>query len=250
MTVPTRTALIASSLVLALACRRAPEPNPASSVAPAGSQPAASASAGPAEAPEHTRPDTGPVRPDTAPSRPARPTHPAAPARVIVTLPAGTELRAALQMTASSRTSHVGDLVLAELLEAVSHDGHVVLPRGSELRGRVTAAVPSGRVKGRARLALVFDEVDVRGQRHALATRAIDITAASGKKRDILLIGGGAGAGGLIGGLVDGKKGAGLGVLIGAGAGTGAALATKGKEVELAAGQQLRLELTEAATLD
>ncbi len=247
MTVLTRTAAIVAGLVFSLACRNAPDTGSASSVTPASGQatPAGARAQVPAsaEAPPPARPGrTTPVIPAEA--------RPSPPPRVVLTLPAGTELRASLQTAASSRTSQIGDLVVAELLESVSSAGRVVLPRGSELRGRVTAAVPSGRVKGRARLAFVFDEVELRGQRQALVTHAIDITAASGKKRDVVLIGGGAGAGGLIGGLVGGKKGAGLGVLIGAGAGTGAALATKGKEVELAAGQQLRLELAQAARLD
>ena len=56
-------------------------------------------------------------------------------------------------------------------------------------------------------------------------------------------IGGGAGIGAVIGGIVGGASGAAKGAAIGGAAGTGAVLATRGKEVELAAGTDLNTTL-------
>ena len=58
-------------------------------------------------------------------------------------------------------------------------------------------------------------------------------------------MGGAAGAGALIGAIVDGGKGAGIGALIGAGAGTGVVLIDKGKNISIPAGGTLSLELTQ-----
>ncbi|MEO5762715.1 MAG: hypothetical protein ABIR28_10435, partial [Vicinamibacteria bacterium] len=54
-----------------------------------------------------------------------------------------------------------------------------------------------------------------------------------------------AGAGALIGALKGGKKGAGIGALIGAGAGGGVVLIDKGKNINIAAGSTLTIELTQ-----
>jgi hypothetical protein len=53
----------------------------------------------------------------------------------------------------------------------------------------------------------------------------------------------------IIGAIADGKKGAAIGTAVGAAAGTGAVLATKGKEVELPSGTNLRLKLEKEARL-
>jgi hypothetical protein len=125
----------------------------------------------------------------------------------------------------------------------------VVVRAGSEVRGQVTAAVPSGRVKGDARLAFDFDTLVVDGQEHAIATVPVDITAADSHKRDAVIIGAGAGAGAIVGGIVDGKKGAGIGGLIGGAAGTGVVLRNTGKEVVLGTGSHVTVKLTQAARL-
>jgi hypothetical protein len=150
-------------------------------------------------------------------------------------VPADTELHIVLETAVSSGSNRTGDRVLAELADDVTVNGAVVLPAGSEVRGRVTAAVKSGRVKGRARLAVAFDTVEVRDRRHEFEATSIDIAAGSTRKRDAALIGGGAVAGAVI----DGKKGAGIGALLGG----GAVLATKGKDVTLPAGTPVTLTL-------
>jgi hypothetical protein len=164
-------------------------------------------------------------------------------------IPEGTALAMTLQTTASSATSHEGDAVVAKLAESVRLGDRVLVPAGSEVRGRVIAAVPSGKVKGRARLALDFDSIVVKGREVAIDTAPIDITARHQKKRDAAIIGGGTGAGAIVGGIVDGKKGAAIGALLGAGAGGGAVLATKGKEVHLPSGTALKIRLKEPARI-
>lgn len=185
----------------------------------------------------------GAATPAPAAARPApRPPEP-------VILPVGSLLVARLETALSSATSKEGDAILARLAEDLKVGDKVVLKQGTELRGRIVSATPSGRVKGRARLAFDFDRIVVGGKEREAALRAVDITAESSKGKDAKIIGGGAGAGLIIGAIVDGKKGAAIGTAVGAAAGTGAVLATRGKEVQLPAGTTLKLKVEREARL-
>jgi len=155
-----------------------------------------------------------------------------------VTIPAGTQLTLVLETPLSSATSQAGDRVEARVERATSEDGRVLLPGGTVLKGRVLEAQSSGRVKGRARLAVAFDQIVVRGRTQRLDTTEIEATAADSHERDAAVIGGGAAAGAIVGAITGGGKGAKKGAIIGGVAGTGAVLATKGKEVELPAGSR------------
>jgi hypothetical protein len=167
-----------------------------------------------------------------------------------VKVPEGTTLALSLETTLSSETSHDGDLVLAKLVQDVKSGERVLLPAGAEVRGKVLAAVPSGRVSGRARLAVAFDRLVLKGREYPIEASGLDVTADPQHGRDAAIIGGGAGAGAIIGGIAKGGKGAAIGALIGAGAGTGAVLVTKGKEVVFEAGARCNVHLTRGLTLD
>jgi hypothetical protein len=162
-----------------------------------------------------------------------------------LTLPAGTELRLVLENSLSSTTSQVGDRVTARVERATDDEGRIVLPGGTVVKGRVTEAEGAGRVKGRARVAVSFDEIVVRGRSHRLDATGIAVEAQSGAKKDAATIGGAAALGAIIGGIADGGDGAKKGVLIGGAAGTGAVLATKGKEVQLPAGSRWTVRVSE-----
>jgi hypothetical protein len=166
-----------------------------------------------------------------------------------VTVPEGATLALVLETAISSATSRPGDRVVARLAEEVRVGEKVVVPAGSEVRGRVTEAVPSGRVKTRARLAFDFDTLVLEGKEFSIGTGPIDITAGSTHKKDAATIGIGAGAGAIVGAIVDGKKGAGIGALIGGATGTGVVLTNTGKEVSLGTGARVTVRLTREARL-
>jgi hypothetical protein len=166
-----------------------------------------------------------------------------------ITIPDGAALSLALETALSSAASRSGDLVVARLAEGVRVGERVVAPAGSEVRGRVTAAVPSGRVKTRARLAFAFDTLVLEGKEHSIGTGPIDITAGSTHKKDAATIGIGAGAGALIGAIAKGGKGAAVGTLIGGAAGTGVVLTDTGKEIRLGTGTRVTVRLTREARL-
>jgi hypothetical protein len=153
-----------------------------------------------------------------------------------ITVPEGTTLPLVLETAISSATSRPGDRVLARLAEGVRVGEKVVVPAGSEVRGRVTEAVPSGRVKTRARLALDFDTLVLEGKEYPIGTGPVDVTAGSTNKRDTVTIGIAAGADAIVGAIVNGKKGAGIGALVGGATGTSVVLTNTGKEVALGTG--------------
>ena len=91
--------------------------------------------------------------------------------------------------------------------------------------------VNSGRLKRPAELELILSTLRPRGGKtYTLKTDPAAWKGKSHTKRNVGMIGGGAGAGTVIGGLTGGKKGA----LIGAGGGTAAAAATGKREIQLA----------------
>ena len=163
------------------------------------------------------------------------------------TLPEGTKLVVRLDSAVGSDTSRVEDPVEATLSDAVVVDGVDVFPAGSSVRGDVAAAQPSGKVKGRASLALRFTSVSVAGrdERSAIVART-SMRAPDTKREDAVKIGIPAAGGAIIGGIIGGKKGAAIGTAVGGGGGAAVVLSTSGDEIRLARGAVLTLSLDQA----
>lgn len=168
-----------------------------------------------------------------------------------VTIPAGTRLPIVLDTSVRSSTSQVEEPVHAHLSQGVIVNGQTVLAEGSRVSGVVTGAKRSGRVKGRAHIAVRFNTLAPRGvdERYTIQTTAVGRTAPGTKKKDALEIGGGALGGAIIGAIAGGKKGAAIGTAAGGGAGTAVVLSTRGKEVSLPRGTALTLRLSEPVTV-
>jgi hypothetical protein len=160
-----------------------------------------------------------------------------------VMLPAGTPLRLRLLTPASSQTSAVGDVITAELVEAVHVEDRIVLLAETRLRGRVVEAVPLRRIGGQARLAIAFE-------RAVADLETVEIradwarTGRSETGKDAATIAAGAAAGTVIGNQAKkNDRGKILGGLIGAGIGAAVATKTPGEAVELPEGALLEVEL-------
>lgn len=166
-----------------------------------------------------------------------------------VTIPSGTTLRLSLSSAVGSDTSRVEEPVRATLRSPVTIDGQVVLPAGSEVAGVVTDAEESGRVKGRARIAMRFNSVRANGESYDIRTSGYAQEAAATKKQDATKIAVGAGAGAALGAILGGGSGAAKGAAIGGAGGTGVVLATKGKEVHLGPGAGITTRLTAPITV-
>jgi hypothetical protein len=217
--------------------------------------------AGPAEVAATAGPGISSRPAPIEPAAPAAPVEPApAPTPVPTPVPtptprprvvaAGTALPITLEQALSTKTAQPEQAVAARLAEDVVVDGDVLLPAGSEVRGHVVTAVRSGRVKGKARLVVAFDQVRVEGKTYRIDATGFDVTAGSSKGKDAKIAGGAAAAGVLIGAIADGGEGALKGGLIGGAAGGAAVLATRGVEVELPAGSRYKIELRKSLRLD
>jgi hypothetical protein len=161
------------------------------------------------------------------------------------TVPAGTRLSVRLDDTLSSDSSRVEDPVTATLASPVYIGRARVLPAGSVVSGGVVSAQPSGKVKGRASLAVRFNALTARGHEYAIAAN-VSRVAAGTKAEDAKKIGIPAAAGAVIGAIVGGGKGAAVGGTIGGGAGTAVVLSTPGRPVTLTRGQVLTLSLAKS----
>jgi hypothetical protein len=183
----------------------------------------------------------------------ARPGGPSAADETVreVTIPAGTLLSITLDTPVGSDTSRVEQPVAAHLSRAVSLHGQTVVPSGSRISGVVTDATRSGKVKGRAHVAVRFNSIAPGGsdERYTIRTAAIARTAPATKKKDAAEIAAPAAGGAIIGALVGGKKGALVGTAVGGGAGTAVVLSTRGQEVHLAKGAHLTLKLAAPLTV-
>ena len=232
-----RLSALAFVVLLGMACAAPTEQQPV----PAGSVPGTEApAAGPSGAPAANR-------------RAARREEPIgeAPAKepIITTMrmdvPPGTDLVLTLETSVSSETATPDQRVRARVAKPVVVGGMEVIPAGARVTGAVVSAERAGRVKGRASVALRFNEVIVSNTPYRISTTRIMREAEATKGEDAKKIGIGAGVGTAIGAIAGGKKGAAIGAGIGGGAGTGAVLATRGEEVTIPAGTTLRTEITE-----
>jgi hypothetical protein len=149
----------------------------------------------------------------------------------------------------SSATARVEMPVRARLRQAVIVDDYTALPGGAVLTGEVIDVARAGRVRGRSRLALRFTAVELKTAREALRTNPITFEGEATKGEDATKIGAGAVGGAIVGGIIGGGEGAAKGAAIGGAAGTGVVLATRGREVTLAAGTNLAASLETAFTV-
>ncbi len=162
-----------------------------------------------------------------------------------ITVPEGTVLTVRLNQAVGSKISNSGDPFSASIVQPVQVGDKVVIPKGAEASGIITDAVPLGRFKGGAKLALTLNSVTINGTRHEIRTTGVTESAKGKGKRTAGFIGGGAGAGALIGALAGGGKGAAIGAVAGAGAGTAGAAFTGNKNITLPAESSLSFKLTQ-----
>jgi hypothetical protein len=222
------------------AAESAQAPAPQKSAAPAKPAPSSPAtSASTAAAPP----------PSAAPAPPPKPVEPPPPPPPVVkefTVPAGTSLAVTVLSNLGSETSQVEDVVKGSLAKPIVIDGTTVAPQGAEVRGVVSDAKKSGRVKGKASLGIAFDRLTVRGETLRMQTAPVVLEAQDKKSDDVKKGGLGAGLGAVVGGIAGGGSGAAIGAVAG---GAGTVLATKGREVEVPAGTVVNVLLQSPLTL-
>jgi len=172
-------------------------------------------------------------------------------------IPAGTHLLLRMENSLSSRTAQPGDFVYLRTAIPIVEAGQIVVPPGSYVQGVVTESKRSGRVKGRAELAIRLQtltlgngkvyqfaphlsSVDSGGSGQKVVGSENAVEQAPGKAQDAGRIAIWAGSGAAIGGLAtETVRGAGIGAGVGSAVGLATVLLTRGREVNLRQGSTL-----------
>ena len=164
-------------------------------------------------------------------------------------LPTGTQVQVRLSQSLDTRRDKPGTPFVAHLAAPVTRDGQVIFERGALCRGHVVESKPSGRLKGRAVMSLSLDSIQSRGRTYTLVTSDPSFAGKRHRKRNLVLIGGGAGTGATIGAIAGGGVGALIGAGAGAAAGTTGALITGKRNLHLAAETRVSFALRQPLTL-
>ena len=121
----------------------------------------------------------------------------------------------------------------------------VAIPHGTPVDGVIDASHRRGHFKGRSILELRLVDMQIGGQQYTLDT-AENVRSKKGKgKRSTAFIGGGTGAGMLIGGLATGGVGLVVGGLIGAGGGTALGGLTGNRDIVIPAESVVSFKLAD-----
>jgi hypothetical protein len=176
-----------------------------------------------------------------------------------IVVPEGTVIPIVLTEYLNTRSSQVGDVFYADTTYPIWIQQRLVIPKGSTIRGTLTEVVRPGKVKGKGRLAVRFDDIllpngvlrpmvatfhGIHGSGDETLDRKTEsVKGTSSKGEDVGTIVGTTSTGTLLGALI----GHGSGAAIGAGAGAVGGLATvlfsRGKDMVINPGTRFDLEL-------
>ena len=180
------------------------------------------------------------------------------------TVPTNTVIRVRLNESLNSGTARIGDRFTTNVVEPAygGTSGVEVVPVGSKIGGRVTQVNRAGK-RTPGNITVAFDSITLPNGRTAvingsLTTLEADkvnadnegtVKGGSNRNRDAVFIGGGVGAGAIIGGIAGGGKGAVIGGILGGALGTGARVLEKEKEAEVKSGTEFGVILNRAVSL-
>lgn len=168
-------------------------------------------------------------------------------------IPNGTQLTAVLRNRIATNVSQAGDQFTMEVTSPNQYAGAII-------NGRIAQAEGSGRVSGRANLAMAFESIQYRGRTYSFAGiidsareadgDAINVnnegTVRDGNQttRTVVRAGIGAAIGALIGAIAGGGDGAAIGAAVGGGAGAGSVLIQGRDNLKLEAGTEFNITAT------
>lgn len=179
-------------------------------------------------------------------------------------VPANTKFNGILATPISSELNRVGDDVTVTLDNPLmSSDGQVVIPSGSQAKGKITTIEASGRTGKPAKMGIAFNEIVTPDNRRFQISAQVDtedgLLSGDTTKGRVLkalgktAVGAGLGAalGTAMGPLSGGEVGRGAiyGTAVGAGAGAIAAAAGQGKDVVVSTGDKLNIKLLQPLTV-
>jgi hypothetical protein len=176
-----------------------------------------------------------------------------APSTVARSLPAGTSIPATTNAQISSHTNKVGEVVTATVSSDVKDAaGHVVIPSGSTVNLRITQIHESeNKSDSTGTLALAVESVEMNGNTYPVTAdvmvtgKLVSHGVAAG---DVAKVGAGAAAGAIVGRVLGGSKGTIIGGVLGGAVGAQRAVETKDRDIVVASGTPIRVELRDRFT--
>ncbi len=171
----------------------------------------------------------------------------------------GTNIRVRLMDTLSTKETNSGAAFKAQVASDVYKDGRIIIPAGSELRGRVVSVTqghhfgPSATLRLRPDLIILPDGTAYHLYGQVIESKAPNtrtdseggIQPASNLKKDVIEYGAGAGTGAIVGAKIAGVHGAVIGSLVGAGVITVHLLMQHPEIAEVPKGAVVTFSLTE-----
>jgi len=173
-------------------------------------------------------------------------------------IPNGTRLTAVLRNRIATNVSQAGDRFTMEVTSPTQYAGAIIT-------GRIAQAEGSGRVSGRANLAMAFESIQYRGRTYSFAGIIDSAREADGDTinvnnegtvrdgnqttRTVVRAGIGAAIGALIGAIAGGGDGAAIGAAVGGGVGAGSVLIQGRDNLQLESGTEFTITATGPATV-
>lgn len=163
-----------------------------------------------------------------------------------LTIPDSTQIVVTLSDTVQTNRNHAGDHFEGVAARSVDVDGKTVIPEGARVTLVITKLVKGGRLKTPPEIAFTVSDITLPdGKSYPVTTNQAYERGRSHTKREVGMIGGGAAAGAIVGGLMGKGKGAAIGAVAGAAAGTGAAAATGRQNLMYVPGQTVTFTVKE-----
>ena len=166
--------------------------------------------------------------------------------KVMITIPAGTEVQVTMIDSINSKSSQVGSLFRSSLHVPITSGDQVIIPGGTDVYVKLVHAKSAGSIKGSSELEVILDHLVTQGESIPLDSSTVRQKGASrGKqtaKRSAIV----GGAGAILGGIIGGGKGAAIGASVGAGGTLAYQALTKGPEIRIPAQTRLNFTLAES----
>jgi hypothetical protein len=175
---------------------------------------------------------------------------PAEPKEEKLTVPGSTQLFVTLSDTVQTNKNHTGDRFTGTLAQSVVVGGNTAFPAGAKVDLVITKLVKGGTMKTPPEIAFTVESITLPdGKSYKVSASESYQKGRSHTDREVGMIGGGAAAGAIIGGLTGKGKGAAIGAATGAAAGTGLAAATGRQNLVYAPGQDVTFTLIQPLTV-
>jgi len=166
-----------------------------------------------------------------------------------VTVPAGALLRIRINQTLDSARTKAGERFDGIVINDITADGAVAIPRGAAIQGTVVDAKKSGAIAGRGELSLQLTSVTMGGKSYPIAS---DVWTHNGADKAVqsvnsTVVGGALGA--LVGAAAGGGQGAAIGAGVGGLLGLGSSAASHTGQVFVPSEGLLTFHLSQPATV-